>query len=269
MTYQTKPNMQTEINTNLPDNTTGAITPSILRTTLGDMLDSWQQIGNVNSQVGTTYTVVVGDNGKLLTLNNAAAVGVALPQATTSFAAFAFAVSNLGAGTVTITPVTSTINGAATFALTTGQAVFIYSDGTNYQTIRAGATPPPALTSLTNSLGADVALNVSANYFDGPSVAQGTSGTWYVSGTVTLIDATTAPANIFAKLWDGTTVIASATTFIGTTNSTASVSLSGVITSPAGNLRISVREPGATTGVMKFNSTGNSKDSTVTAVRIQ
>ena len=38
---KTKPNMTTEINTNLPDNTTGLITPAILRSTLIDMVNSW------------------------------------------------------------------------------------------------------------------------------------------------------------------------------------------------------------------------------------
>jgi hypothetical protein len=40
-TPQTKSALTTEVNTNLPDNTTGAITPALLRTTLIDMLSSW------------------------------------------------------------------------------------------------------------------------------------------------------------------------------------------------------------------------------------
>jgi hypothetical protein len=121
-------------------------------------------------------------------------------------------------------------------------------------------------TSLTNSLGADVNLNNTANYFDGPSVAQGTSGTWFVSGTVTVNDASTAV--YLAKLWDGTTVIASTETVVLSTQTVGTISLSGVITSPAGNLRISVRDTTTTAGLIKFNLTGNSKDSTITAVRI-
>jgi hypothetical protein len=35
---------------------------------------------------------------------------------------------------------------------------------------------PASLTNITNSLGADVALNSTSTYFDGPSVAQGTVG---------------------------------------------------------------------------------------------
>src|SRR6266436_6707039 len=36
---------------------------------------------SVNAQTGTTYTVVTGDRGKLVTLSNVAAVAVTLPQA--------------------------------------------------------------------------------------------------------------------------------------------------------------------------------------------
>lgn len=123
-----------------------------------------------------------------------------------------------------------------------------------------------SLTSLTNSLTGDVSLNNTANYFDGPSVAQGTSGTWFVSGTVTVNDASTAV--YLAKLWDGTTVIASTEIVVLSTQTVGSISLSGVITSPAGNLRISVRDSTTTAGLIKFNITGNSKDSTITAVRL-
>jgi hypothetical protein len=39
----------------------------------------------VNAQTGTTYTVVSGDCGKLITTSNASAIAVTLPQATTTF----------------------------------------------------------------------------------------------------------------------------------------------------------------------------------------
>lgn len=118
---------------------------------------------------------------------------------------------------------------------------------------------------ITNSLSGDVALNNTANYFDGPSIAQGTSGTWWTDGTVTVTD--TGAAVIFAKLWDGTTVIASAVMNCPANNS-VSISLSGFLTTPAGNLRISVRDATNATGNIKFNTSGNSKDSTISAFRI-
>src|SRR6185312_3647095 len=76
------------------------------------------------------------DCGKLVTFNNASTISVTLPQATGSFTSgFSFYVQNVGAGTVTITPTTSTINGASSLAVTTGQGLMIVSDGTNWQTI--------------------------------------------------------------------------------------------------------------------------------------
>ena len=153
-------------------------------------------------------------------------------------------------------------------ALTAGAisgTVLVVWDGTNYvlQTI-----PAAVAGALTNSLGADVLLNNSANYFDGPSVAQGTVGTWFASGTVTLQDPTNANASFYCKLWDGTTLINSAAIIVSTIAANGSVSLSGFISAPAGNLRISVREVSATTGKILFNFTGNSKDSNITAYRI-
>lgn len=92
-----------------------------------------------NAQTGTTYTYVNGDNSKLVTHSNASAIAGTLPQAgsggdfTNGWFMF---VQNRGAGTLTITPTTSTIDGAASLALTTGQGALICSDGTNYFTER-------------------------------------------------------------------------------------------------------------------------------------
>jgi hypothetical protein len=96
----------------------------------------------VRAHTGTTDTILAADCGKVVTASNGSAVAVTLPQATGSFTApFFFTQVNLGAGTVTITPTTSTINGAATLVLTTGQSADIVSDGTNYIAIlgRGGA----------------------------------------------------------------------------------------------------------------------------------
>lgn len=123
------------------------------------------------------------------------------------------------------------------------------------------------LTSLTNSLLGDVALTNVGTYFDGPSIAQGTTGTFLANGTVTLNDASTAVFR--CKLWDGTTVMASAETVILSTQTVGALSLSGLITSPAANIRISCVDTTTTAGKILFNITGNSKDSTVTAVRVQ
>lgn len=105
--------------------------------------------GGVNAQTGTSYAFTAADENRLVTFSNAAAIGVTLSQAsTTGFTSGAiFTALNLGAGTVTITPAVSTINGAASLAITTGQSIVIYSDGTNYEARTAYA----ALTNQANN----------------------------------------------------------------------------------------------------------------------
>ena len=127
------------------------------------------------------------------------------------------------------------------------------------------------LSSFTNSLSGDVTMTNSGTYYDGPTVAQGTSGTWFASGTITISAGFGAHGDILdVKLWDGTTVIASlqsGQTSTATYN-TLSYSLSGIITSPAANIKISAKNETSNGGVIKFNASGNSKDSTLTAFRI-
>jgi len=111
--------------------------------------------GGIDAQTGTSYTIVAADENKLLTTSNAGAVAVTLPQATTTgFGAGAvFHFRNLGAGTATITPTTSTIDGAASLAFTTGQGADIYSDGANYSTNK-GAGGSGAVSSVFGRTGA-------------------------------------------------------------------------------------------------------------------
>ncbi len=103
----------------------------------------------VNAQTGTSYTYLNGDRAKLVTHTNAAAIAGALPQATGAFGAgWHMWVQNRGAGTLTITPTTSTVDGAATLVLATGEGAFIVSDGTNYFTERGTGTVSLANTNV-------------------------------------------------------------------------------------------------------------------------
>lgn len=120
---------------------------------------------------------------------------------------------------------------------------------------------------LTNSISGDVSLNDTGLYFDGPIVAQGTTGKWFASGTVTLTD-TAGAANMYAKLWDGTTVIASGVQRVSAANQFAHIALSGYIANPQGDIRISVRDVSSTSGAILADQTGNGKDSTISAFRI-
>ena len=149
---------------------------------------------------------------------------------------------------------------------------FVFADTTtkSYVAIfKADGTPVARqnMNQITNSLAADVNLNNTSNYFTGPTIAQGSTGTWFASGTVTLNDSS-GSAGFDIKLWDGTTVIASARAASPASNNRIAVSLSGYLASPAGNIRISVRDVTSTSGTIAFNVSGESKDSTLSAIRI-
>lgn len=130
---QTKDQLNSEVSANFPDNSSGLITPAILRTTVNDIIASFDQALRVNAQNGTTYAFTVGDYGYLVTFSNANPVAVSLAQATGSFATWNAKACNQGAGAVTITPSVSTIGGGATLVLQQGQCRGIVSDGANYQ----------------------------------------------------------------------------------------------------------------------------------------
>ena len=121
---------------------------------------------------------------------------------------------------------------------------------------------------ITNATTANIGIS-NATFTAGPSVAQGTVGIWFATGTVTLVD-TAAPQDFSAILWDGTTIIDSAYTGSAGAGYFITVTLSGVASGPAGNLRIGVKTTAATTATsfFGFNNSGESKDSSLTAVRI-
>ncbi len=163
----------------------------------------------------------------------------------------------------------SSPGGVTSMALGVGDFVAVIGISSGFWLVINGS--PAALgvgASLTNSLAADVNMNVQANYFAGPVVAQGSIGTWQVTGHVTYRD-TATPATGFFKLTDGTTVYDSAPFTTAAASYVGQVALSAVVTNPAGNLRIDGRSPNTTTGQMVFNGSGNSKDCTITAVRIK
>jgi hypothetical protein len=83
----------------------------------------------------TTDTINNSDLGYVVTYSNAAAVAVSLAQASVSnlfMDGWGVWTQNLGAGAVTITPATSTINGVSTLVLAQNMGAMIWSDGTNY-----------------------------------------------------------------------------------------------------------------------------------------
>jgi hypothetical protein len=123
-----------------------------------------------NAQSGAGYTAASTDWGKLLTLSNAAAQVLTLPAAGASFPNGWYAdVENTGAGTWTVTPTTSTIDGAASVPLATNQGVRIFSNGTNYFTQRGGSGAANLNLSVN---GSSVGSQPGLNFISGTGVTQ-------------------------------------------------------------------------------------------------
>jgi hypothetical protein len=139
----------------------------------------------LNAQVGTTYTIQSTDAGSLLLASNAGSIAWTLPQAgTTGFAAgFSFDVHNEGAGTLTITPTTSTIDGGTSLSLASKRDCTVTSDGTNYRVSACtalvvggggGSSAWNTLTSGTNTTGA---------FLVGSGATLGPTGTGTITAT--------------------------------------------------------------------------------------
>lgn len=174
--------------------------------------------------------------------------------------------TNSGATTININSIGAKNVFAHGVACVGGEAIqnmpcVVIYDGTQFHIVN------PRATRITNSLGSDVALNNTAAYFNGPTVATGTTGTWFYSGKVTVWD-TAGAALIDVKLTDGTTVIDSAQQTVGAASNPATIAVSGYLTTPAGSVTIQVKDLTSTSGHIKFNLSGNSKDSTLSAFRI-
>lgn len=175
-----------------------------------------------------------------------------------------------GALILTHNATTLILPGAANITTTAGDVGEFISEGAgnwrcaNYQ--RATGEGVLAALPITNSLGADVALNNAALYFVAATVAQGSVGTWFASGGATFGGAS-LDAVYSARLTDGTNTIDSRCVTVAA-GGTSSLFLSGSRASPAGNLRIEIKNSTTVDGFLRFNTSGNSKDCTVTAFRI-
>lgn len=88
----------------------------------------------IDARTSTSEAVSSSDACKLVTFSNGSAVAATIAQATGSFGAgWSATLQNKGAGTVTLTPATSTINGGSTLVIPQNTGCDVTSDGTNYQ----------------------------------------------------------------------------------------------------------------------------------------
>ena len=183
-------------------------------------------------QTGTTYTFQNADcdqSGiKAITFSNSAGVAVTLPQAGANnqfLGGCTIQATNIGSGSVTITPVTSTINGSASLTLTTGQSVRIVNDAN---------------------------LAVTGNYFAllGAGSGGGSSVTWPTPTQIVVSNGTNSPTSVAigtsgatVPLLNGTNTWGNPQTFNGISSSTgafttlgaASLNVTGTGTSTIGS----------------------------------
>lgn len=142
---------------------------------------------------------------------------------------------------------------------TSGQLAF-FSGATSITGVSVGA--------VSNALGANVSITNTTSYFDGPVSSQGAgTGTFYVIATCAAFNSNAAN-NYGFRLWDGTTVIASGLAASSAVNQTISMTLAGIITNPAGSIKLSVRNFTNGSGNIQFNGSGDSKDCNITVYRI-
>ena len=156
-----------------------------------------------NAVTATTYTVVTGDRSKHVTYSNASAVAVTLPQAnTTTFGGGWFSWhENIGAGTVTITPTTSTINSGSALVLRTGEWALVTSDNTNYRAFTNGRVTGSASAREVGTRGLPVNVQTGAAY----TLALGDEGSIIAHSGATA-QTITIPANSSVAFPVGTAV---------------------------------------------------------------
>jgi hypothetical protein len=127
-----------------------------------------------------------------------------------------------------------------------------------------------SLTSTKTLLGSDVTMTSANTFYDGPSVSLA-AGTWLLNGSLQ-ITTTSAGNEVTIKLWDGTTVAASAEMGLSTTyNSTGSYHISALV-SPGTTTSYKLSAAGTGTGntiaaAAPFNTAGNNA-SYLTAVKV-
>lgn len=98
----------------------------------------------INAQTGTSYPIVTGDRGKVITQSNSAASAYALaqPNSTGFDTNFDFCLQNNigGLGPAVFTPTSSTINGFSTLSVPGGMSACFNSDNSNW-TARFSGSP--------------------------------------------------------------------------------------------------------------------------------
>jgi len=135
----------------------------------------------VNEQT-TSYTLQPQDNAKLVVFNSSSVVTLTLPQPGNPVwlgVTFECEVSNIGTGNLTVAPASSLIDGGGSLVLTQNQGVQLFTDGTNYFTVRGtgtgGGGGSLALETNGTTNGSQTLLNLQEG--TGVTITDGGSGT--------------------------------------------------------------------------------------------
>lgn len=127
----------------LPPQDVETLVTDLSTTQLGTLLDvaplPTPIPGRVSLQTGTSYNFSMSDSGKLLRFSNGSSIAGSLPNPTTLGPRWNVHIWNAGAGTLTLTPVSGTINGASSFAVESSKGSTVWSDGSNYYVESGGA----------------------------------------------------------------------------------------------------------------------------------
>jgi hypothetical protein len=229
----------------------------------------------LNLQSGSNYAILTGDCGKLDQLSNASNQVPTIAQAGSAGfpSGWYVDICNIGAGTQTITPSTSTIGGASTYVLAAGtaaapQCVRIVSDGANYQLVfppgsgATGANPTATATgtaingSATTFMRSDAAPAINTATTGQKGLMQVGGGLSVSTGTVSVTNQITPPYYITggtqyylfptggATLGTGAAITASTTIYCEFTTPIANVTIDQVLvrvtTGVAGNGQIGI-----------------------------
>ena len=144
-----------------------------------------QHLTYAPSLTSNAYTSIAGDDSKILQFSNGATAttyNLPVPTTTGFGAGWYDCIINYGTGTVTVTPASSTINGASTLAVGASLGACIFTDGTNY--VATGTAVAPSGSGITSAetwwQGSSIGTGVTDYYVPGSNSA-GSSSTFVIT----------------------------------------------------------------------------------------
>lgn len=211
-------------------------------TTIGATTQSNAQfLTPVNNQTGTTYTLAASDEAKMVTMNNASAITLTLPQQSTvtTSAGYWVRVRNLGAGTVTLVKEGSDTLDGNTTILQYGEAQ-IFRQSTTKWTVFGGTASYPWQIEAAR---VPSVPSASATYVLVAKAKSAFTITGFVQAATSLGTAGTYTININGGAVTGLSAVANATSITETAATAANsvavgdqvtIVFSGTIASPVG-----------------------------------